>query len=203
MYRFISAHLRSICSDIIRSPLFLISFCGLWAGSGPALSANEAFRIVSDGKAHFSYYLAGQRTRGFIPIESAGLMLDLDAPQGAEIIVNFNVARARAGNVLATSALREEKVLDIKSFPNARFVSRQIMRLNGGVRVTGDFTLRGETREMDLNISLLRDGRADDEPSILQVVGQFDRREYGADGYPGLVDPMIELDFQLEIIPLR
>ncbi|MGB0967147.1 MAG: YceI family protein, partial [Halocynthiibacter sp.] len=154
-------------------------------------------------KAHFSYYLAGQRTRGFIPIESAGLMLDLDAPQGAEIIVNFNVARARAGNVLATSALREEKVLNIKSFPNARFVSRRIMRLNDGVRVTGDFTLRGETREMDLDISLLRDGRADAEPSILRVVGQFDRREYGADGYPWLVDPMIELDFQLEIIPLR
>lgn len=165
----------------------------------PAAAENAAYRITNSGRAHFQYHLAGILTRGFIPIESAGLLLDLDAPENAVIHVNFDVSKARAGNLFATAALKEPRVLSTSLYPSAHFVSSSVLPNQDGVLVRGQFTLRGQTRTLDLDITLAHDGRDMGEPSVLRVRGQFDRRDFGAGGYPDLVDPIIRLDFELEI----
>ncbi|WP_157946838.1 YceI family protein [Thalassobius sp. I31.1] len=195
--------LRKKASAVVRVAR-LLSFAGMLFSltAVPGVAENQPYRIVSSGRADFSYQLAGREMQGYIPIQSAALLLDLDAPEQAIVQVSFNVSGSRAGNFLATSALRERKVLDTDAYPTARFESRRVQKVTDGVRMEGDFMLRGVIQPLELTVSLLRDGRNSGETSVLNIRGSFDRRAFGATGYPDLVDPLIKLDFNIEIVPV-
>lgn len=78
--------------------------------------------------------------------------------------------------------LRESSdFFDIESYPEISFSSTQIVSLDGGrLRIVGDLTMRGVTREIALEAQLKGTmGNAHDERIELDLRGELNRRDFG------------------------
>lgn len=144
----------------------------------------------------FTYYFNQDGTEGHMPVEAADLRLDLGNVSRSKIDVTLSPKRAKAGFLFATEALKGAQVLDASNHPTIRFVAREISGTIHGARVKGDLTVRGVSRPVTLAAQLFRQRGSDagdlNKLSIL-LTGSLDRRDFGADGYPDLVGPTIDL----------
>ena len=95
-----------------------------------------------------------------------------------------------------TEAVKSDRVLASRQFPTAAFQSRSVRRNGAGAVIEGELTLKGVTRPVVLDAQIFRErgSEAGDLSNlILLITGTLDRREFGADGYAGLVGPAIDL----------
>ncbi|WP_422047782.1 YceI family protein [Shimia sp.] len=184
---------------------------GLWSGlrvlaavtllggavAQPAQAAPVQYELdKSASVVGFTYYFNQDGTEGQMPVEAADLQLDLGNVSRSKIDVTLSPKRAKAGFLFATEALKGAQVLDASNHPTIRFVAREISGTIHGAKVLGDLTVRGVSRPVTLAAQLFRQRGTDagdlDKLSIL-LTGSLDRREFGADGYPDLVGPTIDL----------
>ena len=98
-----------------------------------------------------------------------------------------------AGSVKAVSIDTNEPVRDkhlrdssdffnIEHYPEISFNSTQVVSLDGGrLRILGDLTMRGVTREiaLDAQVNSTRRGVEDDERIELDLRGELNRRDFG------------------------
>jgi polyisoprenoid-binding protein YceI len=144
----------------------------------------------------FTYYFNQDGNEGHMPVEAADLHLDLGNVSRSKIDVTLSPKRAKAGFVFATEALKGAQVLDASNHPTIRFVAREISGTIHGAKVKGDLTVRGVSRPVTLAAQLFRQRGSDagdlNKHSIF-LTGSLDRRDFGADGYPDLVGPTIDL----------
>ena len=78
--------------------------------------------------------------------------------------------------------LRSPDFFDVEANPELRFQSKHIEAVDEeSLRIVGDLTLNGVTRELELAAEVLGTGvGADDEPRLgLEVTGELSRRDYG------------------------
>jgi polyisoprenoid-binding protein YceI len=165
--------------------------------AGAASAAPEAFRLdTARSSVGFTYRFMGGDTRGTMPVKSADMLIDLRDIGASQVDVTLDPSRARAGFVFATQAMKGQKVLDTARHPEITFRSTRITGTLQDARVTGDLTVRGVTRAVTLKAGLYR--QRDTDPADLDrltvlLTGAIDRRDFGADGFPGYVGPMIAL----------
>jgi polyisoprenoid-binding protein YceI len=101
-----------------------------------------------------------------------------------------------------TAAMRTD-VLDVAHYPEIRFVSRSVAPIADGLRVRGDLTLVGQTREVSLNVHI--EAGAD----TLRATGTFavDQSTFGIHPYRGgpggLVRVADRITFRFEALALR
>jgi polyisoprenoid-binding protein YceI len=165
--------------------------------AGTATPAPEAFRLDTAGSSvGFTYRFMGGDTRGTMPVRSAEMTIDLRDIGASRVTVTLDPTRARAGFVFATEAMTGPRVLDTARHPAITFRSTRITGTLQDARVTGDLTVRGVTRPVTLKAGLYRQHGSDpadlDRLTVL-LTGAIDRRDFGADGYPAYVGPMIAL----------
>ena len=162
----------------------------------PAFANPTLYRL--DTKASsvgFRFVLNGAEQKGTMPVRSARILIDPDNLAASQVDVSVNVRGARTPLIFATKALVGQSVLDAAQFPVIRFISQHVTlapdgRLSGGAKITGQLTIRGETRTVTLDANLYRaQGSAPQDLSELQVrlTGLVKRSDFGATGYPDLV----------------
>lgn len=153
---------------------------------------------ASESVVGFDYIFGKEREeiQGRMPIAAADVIIDFDRVENSQIAVALDVSRADAGFLFGTQAMRGPSVLWADRFPRITFRSTAVRRQGEGARVTGDLTIRGVTRRVELNARLYRQRGTDpgdlDRLSIL-LTGSVSRNAFGAGGWPEWVADPIDL----------
>lgn len=152
---------------------------------------------LQESRVDFSYDLQGSEFGGKIPISRADVSLDFQDLSNSEIIVGFDMTGASAGLAPLTEAIKSDSVLATDQFPTAVFESGRIIQNGTQARLEGRLTLKGQTKPVVLNASIFRQRGSDVgdlSELVVSITGSFDRRDFGADGFSGLVDPEIRIN---------
>ncbi|APX11928.1 YceI family protein [Tateyamaria omphalii] len=172
------------------------------------LAGPRPYRLGGGGATiTYTFMLNGAPVKGTVPISQADLQVDPDNLAASTAVVRADVRRARTGLIFATEALKSASVLDAATHPTAQFRSTRVRlgpggRISDGATLDGDLTLRGVTRNVRFDAGLFRArGSAAEDFSRLTVMlkGRVDRRDFGASGYPDLVDNNVGIDITAEI----
>ncbi len=166
--------------------------------AGAALAAPETYILDrNQSRVGFTYDRGDQQGKGFFPVQSAEVTLDLERVQNSMVDVTLSVKEARAGDLFSTSAMKSAEVLNADRFPIARFKSTQVRREGQGVEIDGQLTLRGTTRPATVQARILRrpDAPKDNSELVLEITGGVNRFDFGATGYPNFVGDQIGLKF--------
>lgn len=181
---------------------FMMSL-GAAAVALPQIAWARAERYVLDrrqSQVRFFFNIGDNDGRGTFPIKSADVSLDLDRVERSKVDIRVDVKKAKAGDLITTSALKSPEVLNSRDFPEARFVATRITRTaRWKAIVTGNLTLRGVTQPVTLAAEFLRQPGAptDNSMIVVQIKGDLSRNAFGASGFPNLVNDQISLDFQV------
>ena len=73
----------------------------------------------------------------------------------SKVQVNINVASIDTENEKRDTHLKSADFFDVENFPMMMFVSKNIMKTMDGLKMTGDLTIRGVTKEVTLNVDEL------------------------------------------------
>ena len=176
--------------------------------STPAWSAPRRYNLSArNATIGFDFSLSGVRQNGSAPLKSADLRIDVKNLAASQATVTADISRAKTGFIFATDALKSASVLDTANHPTASFRSTKVTlgangRLSEGATLAGELTLRGVTRTVRFDAALYRPaGSAADSLDQLEVhlKGAINRNDFGATGYPDLVDPIVGLNIRAEI----
>ncbi len=173
--------------------LGLVAWLALPVSAGP-----EPYRLDMDQSiVGFTFQFQGNDRHGRMPVTRAVMELDLEDISASRVDVTLNAARASAGTLFMTSAMKGPNVLNTSNHPEISFRSTQIQGSLRGADVTGDLTIRGVTRPVTLKAGLYRQQgttRTDRSRLIVQLLGSISRSAFGASGFPGFVADEIDLN---------
>lgn len=115
---------------------------------------------------------------------------------------SVRVAGIATGNDERDDHLRAAGFFDAEAYPEITFVAPSIEPDHDGkLRVRGDLTIRGRTREIEFVASVM--GASNDEPRM-HVRGEIDRRDFGltwnrAIEATGIVSTTVRIDLHLQL----
>ncbi len=181
--------------------LLSLSLLFAFAASAAAVPMNYAFDH-SDSDVGFTYEFDGQEIRGKFPDFSGELVIDFQKVLNSTVKVTINTTTAQGGFVFATGALRGPKVLAVDQYPEMHFVSRSARPEGNGAIVSGELTVRGVTRPVELAVTVLRDEGTDPSERdnlILRATTSLKRSDFNADGYSDLVSDTLNIDIRARI----
>ncbi|MDQ3998432.1 MAG: YceI family protein [Gemmatimonadota bacterium] len=120
--------------------------------------------------------------RGQFPGVRGTVTVDDTDPTTASIDVTIPTSTVTTGDEKRDGHLRSPDFFDVERYPNITFRSRRIERKSSdALRVVGDLTIRGVTREVVLDVELL--GRAKDpwgqEHAAFEANTKINRADYG------------------------
>ncbi len=185
-----------------RRCVFLGASASLCFGSR-VLAAPERYRLDANRSiVGFTYRVNGNKARGVMPVQDAMVELDLNHVPNSTVSVDLSIKKARAGDGLATTAMKSADVLNARSFPVARFQSHTVKGSARNASIEGDLTLRGVTRPISLSGYLVRepDAPLDNSELFIRVSGSIRRSEFGAKGFSGFVGDKIGLEITVKLI---
>jgi polyisoprenoid-binding protein YceI len=85
---------------------------------------------------------------------------DASQPEKSSISVLINTASIDSNHAERDKHLRDERFLDVKKFPEAKFVSKKITATDAeNAIVVGDFTLHGITKEISFPVQKVGEGK--------------------------------------------
>jgi polyisoprenoid-binding protein YceI len=180
----------------------------LCAWGFPGHAARRRYVLVRESsEISFGFTLQGTAQTGTVPVLSADIEVDTGSLAASTADVRVDIRDVRTSFIFITQALLSPEVLNAESHPVVRFRSTRVRlgargRISEGAQIDGNLTLRGVTRPVSLDATLSRPaGSAPDDLDILYVdlAGTIDRRDFGAVGYPQLVEPQVTLDIHAEI----
>jgi polyisoprenoid-binding protein YceI len=104
-------------------------------------------------------------------------------PAGATIAVTIDVASVDSRNAKRDAHLRSPDFFDVAKYPTITFVSKQVARAGkGGLKVTGDLTIKGKTKTIVLAVKNLVGPVKDPwgkERLGFSATATIDRRDFG------------------------
>ncbi len=129
----------------------------------PAQAFAEKYVIDTEGShafvlfriQHLGYSWLSGRFNTF----SGTFEYDEKNPEKASVQVDIDVASIDSNHAERDKHLRDEDFLHVKKFPKAKFVSTSFKENGDGTAVlTGDFTLRGVTRSVTIDVEHIGHG---------------------------------------------
>ncbi|WP_037307276.1 YceI family protein [Ruegeria halocynthiae] len=174
----------------------------------PAFAKLSPYALVPQGTSvSFTFALSGIAQSGTMPVRSADILIDPQQLQNSKVDVVLDVANARTKLPFARKPMLGPSVLDVATFPTIRFTSTGVKlgpggRISKGASISGDVTVRGVTRPLTLQANLYREaGSAVDalDRLYINLTGTLNRTDFGATGYPDLVQDQVGLDIRAEI----
>lgn len=167
--------------------------------SAPAVLAEPvAYKLdLEASEVAFFFTMNGRETKGLFPVERSQAMI---APQNlgqSHFDVTLRTAHARAGGAIVTMTLKGGRLLDTKTYPTARFVSRRVVPTGTGARITGDLTLKGVTKPLTL-VAMFNWSNGF-ETLRADMSGEINRHDFGVSGFSRVVGDKIALRFQVEL----
>ncbi len=125
--------------------------------------------------------------------------------QPSEVVVNIDPASVNSNHAERDKHIRGEDFLSVKAFKEARFVSTGYRDLgNGKGELTGDFTLRGVTKPVTIEVTKIGEG---EDPWGGYRVGfsgetELVMKEFGIPMDLGPQSATVQLDLHVEGIKL-
>jgi polyisoprenoid-binding protein YceI len=122
----------------------------LFASAAPAAE----WKIDSaHSAAHFSVrHMMVSTVRGDFGKISGTVNYDPEAPEKAEVFVEIDAASIDTRNEKRDAHLRSEDFFFVEKYPAMTFRSRRVERSGAGLRLVGDLTIRGVTREVVFDV---------------------------------------------------
>jgi polyisoprenoid-binding protein YceI len=124
------------------------------AGARSVWALDTAHTLVEFSAKHMMFTTVKGRFADF----SGSLSLEGDDPRSAEVEVTINAASVDTREEKRDAHLRSADFLDVEHFPTITFKSRRVEEGKDGLRLIGDLTIRGTTREVALNAEYLGEG---------------------------------------------
>jgi polyisoprenoid-binding protein YceI len=88
------------------------------------------------------------------------LKYDNTNEEASEISIVIDTASIDTNHNLRDKHLRDDKFLDVKKYPEATFVSKKYKPTGSGMAIlTGDFTFRGVTKTIDIEVHKMGEGK--------------------------------------------
>jgi polyisoprenoid-binding protein YceI len=91
------------------------------------------------------------RVRGRFEKLSGTVVADLADPSSAKVDVLIDAASIDTSNSDRDNHLRSPDFFDVEKFPTITFRSKRVEKASGGLRITGDLTMHGVTKEVVLS----------------------------------------------------
>ena len=150
----------------------------------------------------FAYTLGNDRMLGMMPVQSADIRIDFETLSASTVSVAMNAAKARAGVIFATEAMRSASVLDTRNHPVILFESTRVSGTYSKAILHGNLTIRNVTHPVTLRGGIYRlrgSDPADLEDLTLIFQTTVSRTTFGAMGYPDLVGDQIGITITARI----
>jgi polyisoprenoid-binding protein YceI len=114
--------------------------------------------------------------------EISGTVVTDGTPEGSKVDAEIGTASIDTREGARDTHLRSADFLDVEKYPSIRFVSTAIKsKGEDEFRITGDLTIRGVTRPVDIDVT--REGMGRDpwgnERAGFSGTGRIDRRDFG------------------------
>lgn len=130
------------------------------------------------------------------------LFFDATDPQMSAVKVSVDTSSVDTNNTVLEEKLRGDQWFDVKDFKSATFTSTKVVKLSETKgKITGDFSLRGVTRPLTLDVTF---NAAGENPfTSAQVLGfsatgSFKRSEFGMKEYLPFVGDTVDLRIEAE-----
>ena len=174
-----------------------------------AAHAGEPERYVIDPvhtRVLFAIDHAGySKALGTVSGSEGSLLFDADDWSSARLEVNVPMERIDMGDSGWAAAIFAPRFLDVKRYPQARFVSNRITRGDGNHGVAcGDLTLHGVTRPFCMDLVLNKIARYPLPPfhrtAGFSARAQLKRSDFGMTSWQSLVGDDVELRIEAELV---
>ncbi|MBS0217981.1 MAG: polyisoprenoid-binding protein [Proteobacteria bacterium] len=174
-----------------------------------AARAGEPERFVIDPvhtRVLFAIDHAGySKALGVVSGSEGSLLFDADDWSSARLEVNVPMERIDMGDSGWAAAIFAPRFLDVKRYPQARFVSTTITRKDASHGIAcGDLTLHGVTRPFCMDLVLNKIGRYP-LPPFRRTAGfsaraELKRSDFGMTSWKSLVGDDVELRIEAELV---
>jgi polyisoprenoid-binding protein YceI len=193
---------HSFVLTLLRRFLLLLALAlGSTTAADAALLYHIESRTVTVG-FHVENMWGTFATTGNFQQVSGDLLLDLDNPRDSRVDVNATAASLETGWATANRMLLSPGYLDPSRYPSIRFISQSVEPLSPDhVIIHGQLTLRGITREQDLDARLegLHDEPGQGPVADFVVIGEFERGRFGMTADHPLVAEQVSLQIHARI----
>jgi polyisoprenoid-binding protein YceI len=134
---------------------------------------------------------------------------DIENPTSAEIDVDIDAASIDTRNEQRDAHLRSADFLDTENFPRITYKSTRIERVGDEqFKIYGDLTIRGVTREIDLEGTVNGHGTTPYGQEVvgMSAKGELNRKDFGLTWNVALekggwlVGDKLKLDFEIEAV---
>src|SRR5690606_23585068 len=129
-------------------------------GLGAAKAAEYTSLDTEASSLSFGYSQMSVNMDGaFTEMKAADFSFDPDQPEAARLAIEIALASADAGYEEANAELEKPEWLNLAAHPLATFRSTQVRALeNGRYQVTGDLSIKGNTKEVTAPFTFRREG---------------------------------------------
>lgn len=184
--------------------LLLSSFLLLGVGA-PALAAPAQYVLDPvHTRVQFAIDHAGfSKAIGTVSGSTGTIVFEPDDWSTARVEVSIPIARVDLGDAKWNQATLARNLLDAERHPVATFVSNRIEPIDAQRAIVhGDLTLRGETREVALQV-VLNGLKRYPLPPFRRTVGfsataALSRAEFGIDAWKSVIGDAVELRLEVE-----
>jgi polyisoprenoid-binding protein YceI len=142
--------------------------------------------------------------RGTFTKVSGTVQYDRTAVAKSSIGVTIDAASVDSRVEMRDNDLRSPKLLDVEKYPTITFKSKRVEAAGKGkLKVTGDLTIHGVTKEVMLDVEgpsePIKDPRGNMHMGA-SAIAKINRRDFGVSGYPAAMiadDVSITIDVEL------
>ncbi|MDR6991535.1 YceI family protein [Luteimonas sp. 3794] len=188
----------------LRCQLVLISFL-LLGTCAPAWAAPSQYALDPvHTRVQFAIDHAGfSKAIGTVSGSTGTIVFDPDDWNSARVEVSIPIARIDLGDAKWNQATLARNLLDAERHPVATFISTRIEPVDAQHAIVhGDLTLRGETREVALQV-VLNGLKRHPLPPFRRTVGfsataALSRADFGIDAWKSVIGDAVELRLEVE-----
>ena len=187
-------------------PRFFLTFVAALALAASAAAQAGTWKIdPNHSSAQFSVRHLGVSTvRGAFTKVSGSAVYDPADPSKASVDVSIEASSVDTRVEMRDNDLRSPNFLDVQKYPTITFHSKQVQVAGTGqLRITGDLTIHGVTKEVVLEVNGPSAPVKDDWGK--QHVGasattKINRKDFGVSGAPAIVGDEISITIDAELI---
>lgn len=138
-----------------------------------------------------------------------GIDVDGTDPTTAKLEVEIDAASINTGNDKRDDHLRNPDFFDVAKFPKLTYVSKKVEKTDAGLKVTGDLTMHGVTKEVVLDVEGPTDPVIDPWKNTRRgasATGKLNRKDFGLtwsktmDGGGVVLGDEIKLNLDVELV---
>ena len=170
--------------------------------SSVGLTKEATFEIIDGESITFVYQVALIDFSGKFVVDNSYFQIDFEQPEASKFQLHFDVNQSTAGFPLATKLMLSESVLYAKENPKISFISNNITRLKNRFKITGMLTIKGISKEFELEakLNIMNENNFENTNFLnFHILASIFRSDYGASGYSGLVGDKIILNSNITL----